>query len=37
MSHDDEQDDLEFEREDLKTPDGRNLYLYTFPEPEEGP
>ena len=31
------EDDLTFEVEVTETPDGRALYLYTVPEPEEGP
>jgi hypothetical protein len=26
-----------FEIEVAETPDGRKVYLYTFPEPEQGP
>ena len=30
-------DDLLFEVEETEISDGRKLYVYKFPEPEEGP
>jgi hypothetical protein len=37
MEPDPKDDDLEFEVEETEISEGRKLYVFTFPEPTEGP